>query len=272
VFRAVHRVVATSEEDEMTDISQSTSGYGALPSEQQDSPSMKDKATDTAGAAKGAAGDVAQTASDKAKDVVGEAKRQARDLVGEARDQVGSQVGDQHQNLVSNLHSLADELTKMAGASDQQGLAGEIVGQAGDRARTAADWLGNRQPGDLLDEVRSFARRRPGTFLVGALVAGVAVGRLTRGAVAAHTDDSSANGTAGASLDASETTVMPRATGYSAPPVHQGLPTEGGTAYGGASSSEITSGMPSPDIVPGMTPPDTGLRPPEPPAPGVGPA
>lgn len=251
----------------MTDVSQSTSGYGAPP-DPQDSPSMKDKAAGTADAAKGAASDVAQTASDKAKDVVGEAKRQARDLIGEAREQVGSQVGSQHQSLVTNLHSLADELSRMAGASEQQGLATELVGQASDRTRGAADWLGNRQPGDLLDEVRSFARRRPGTFLVGALVAGVAVGRLTRGAVAAHSDDSS-----GASSE--ETTVIPRdSLGYSAPPVHQGLPTEGGSAYGGVSTSEITPGMPSSDVAGGAAPtgttPGSTLRPPQPPAPGPG--
>lgn len=270
----------------MTDLSQPTPGYGTLPSDQQDSPSMKDKASDTADAAKGAAGDVAQTASEKAKDVADEAKRQARDLVGEARQQVGSQVGNQHQNLVTNLRSLADELSRMAAASDQQGLASDLVGQAGDRARGAADWLGGRQPGDLLDEVRSFARRRPGTFLVGALVAGVAVGRLTRGAVAAHSDDLSGahqadQGSYPAGLATEQTTEMPAtipptAGGYGSPPAHQGLPTAGsGSTYGGASSSEITSGMPSSDVPPGgtvpgtvpATPPGTTLRPPEPPAP-----
>ena len=45
----------------------------------------------------------------------------------------------------------------------------------------AASWLEQREPADLLDEVRNFARRRPGTFLIGAAVAGLAAGRLTRG-------------------------------------------------------------------------------------------
>ena len=41
--------------------------------------------------------------------------------------------------------------------------------------------LQNREPAELLDEVRSFARRKPGLFLLGAAAAGVVAGRLTRG-------------------------------------------------------------------------------------------
>jgi hypothetical protein len=38
--------------------------------------------------------------------------------------------------------------------------------------------------------LRTFARRRPGAFLAGCAVLGVVAGRLTRGVVAAHSDDS----------------------------------------------------------------------------------
>ena len=50
-----------------------------------------------------------------------------------------------------------------------------------------------------LDEVRSFARRRPGTFLLAAAAAGLVAGRLTRGAVDEKRDTSSggSNGSAG---------------------------------------------------------------------------
>lgn len=195
---------------------------------QQPDPSLKGKAADTADAAKQAAGDVGQTAADKAKEVAGEAQRQARDLVGEARDQVNGQVSEQHRNLVGNLHSLADEFGRMAKASDQPGLASELVGQAGERARGAADWIGNRQPGELVDEVRSFARRRPGAFLLGAVVAGVAVGRLTRGVVAAHSDDSTPSSDSGTppaharSVDIGAEPLPADAGGYSSPPAPAG--------------------------------------------------
>ena len=162
--------------------------------DQSDTPSVKDKASESAEAGKQAAGEVAQTATDQAKDVAQEATKQARDLVGEARSQLSEQAGAQHRSLVTNLRSLADELSTMAQRSENPGTATDLVGQAGDRAHTVADWLDQREPGDLLGEARSFAQRRPGTFLLGAVVAGVVAGRLTRGVVAAHSDDTGSNG------------------------------------------------------------------------------
>ena len=69
----------------------------------------------------------------------------------------------------------------MAANGGQSGVATEFARQAADRMHGAASWLEQREPGDLLDEVRNFARRRPGAFLIGAAVAGLAAGRLTRG-------------------------------------------------------------------------------------------
>jgi hypothetical protein len=154
-----------------------------------ESPPLKDKATDAAEAAKQASADVAQTAAEKAKDVAQETSKQARDLVGEARQQVRQQVGTQHRSLVSNLRSLSDELSGMTAHTEEPGMATEAVGQLRDRVQGAADWLEGREPGDLVEELRSFARRRPGAFLLGAVAAGVVAGRLTRGVVAVHADD-----------------------------------------------------------------------------------
>jgi hypothetical protein len=153
-------------------------------------PSMKDKATETVDQGRQAAAQVAHTAADQALEVKEQAVRQARDLVGEVRQHLAGQVDSQHQNLVANLRSLSSELSAMVDGSDQAGMATELVTQARTRIDGAANWLDGREPGQLLDEVKSFARRRPGAFLVGALAAGVVAGRLTRGAVAAHTDDS----------------------------------------------------------------------------------
>jgi hypothetical protein len=78
----------------------------------------------------------------------------------------------------------------MAEGGQQSGPASEIARQTADRADRYADWLDKREPGDLVEEARSFARRRPGAFLLGATLAGVVVGRLTRGAVDAARADS----------------------------------------------------------------------------------
>jgi hypothetical protein len=57
-----------------------------------------------------------------------------------------------------------------------------LVDQAARHSGNAAQWLESREPGDLLDEVKGFARRRPGAFLGIALGAGLLVGRVTRNA------------------------------------------------------------------------------------------
>jgi hypothetical protein len=133
---------------------------------------------------------LAETAADQAKQVTAEAGRQARDLIDEARGQVGSEALAQQQKVAIGLRSLVDELTSMAEKGGQSGPATEIANQAAERVRRAATWLDQREPGDLVGELRRLGRQHPGTFLLGAALAGVLVGRLTRGAVeaAAHGD------------------------------------------------------------------------------------
>jgi hypothetical protein len=128
-----------------------------------------------------AGGQVAQTTKEQAQNVVGEAKRQARDLVGEARTQVSSQAGGQKDRAVQGLHALGDELDRMTEQGGQSGVATEVARQVSTRVHDVARYLENREPEDLLDEVRAYARRRPVVFLTGAALAGVVAGRLTRG-------------------------------------------------------------------------------------------
>ena len=137
----------------------------------------------------------AETAKEQAAEVAQEAKSQARALVDQARQQLADQTGTQQETAATGLHSIADELTGMLeGQGANDGLAAELAQQASTRVRDAASWLESRQPSDLLDEVRSFARRRPGTFLLGAAALGVVGGRLTRG-LAADASDGSAGTT-----------------------------------------------------------------------------
>ena len=141
----------------------------------------RDEAAGVGQHAREAGGQVAQTAADQAREVAAETGRQARDLLGEAQGQAQSQASAQQQRAAQQLHSFADEVGQMASNSEQSGVATEFARQAADRMHGAASWLEQREPADLLNEVRNFARRRPGAFLIGAAVAGLAAGRLTRG-------------------------------------------------------------------------------------------
>jgi len=149
----------------------------------------KEQAGNVGQSAAGAVADVAQTTKEQGREVVAEAGRQARDLAHEARTQVREQAVTQRDRAVSGLRALGDELEQMARGGQQSGTASEIARQAAGRTREIARFLESREPGELLEEVRAYARRRPGTFLVGAAIAGVLAGRLTK-AVRADSPDS----------------------------------------------------------------------------------
>jgi hypothetical protein len=151
------------------------------PAEPSTTDIARDEAAGVGQHAREAGGQVAQTASDQVKQVAAETSQQARDLLGEAQGQARDQASVQQQKAAQQLRSVADELGQMATNGGQSGVATELARQAADRIHGAASWLEQREPADLLDSVRSFARRRPGTFLIGAAVAGLAAGRLTRG-------------------------------------------------------------------------------------------
>src|SRR6478736_3328408 len=144
----------------------------------------KQQTAEVADTAKQSTAQVAGTVKEQAGQVTEEAKHQAKQLLSQAQSELSDQAASTQQRVSEGLHALADELTGMARNSEQDGVATDLARQAADRARAAAGWLGDRDPGSLLDEVRSFARRKPGTYLALALGAGVLAGRLTRGLTA----------------------------------------------------------------------------------------
>lgn len=150
----------------------------------------KQSGQQVAGSAADHAKDVAGTATDKAADVVQEAKSQARDVLGEARTQVASEAETRRGQAVSTLRSIGDELDSMQNHDGENGVATQLVSRGTGYVRQTADWLDGRQPSEILDDVRRFARDRPGTFLLGALIAGVVAGRLTRAVKAGAPDPS----------------------------------------------------------------------------------
>jgi hypothetical protein len=141
---------------------------------------VREDAANVGQRAAGAAGDVAQTTKEHGEEVVAEARRQARDLAQEARTGMREQATAQRDRAVGGLRALGDELEQMAERGGQSGAATEIARQVADRTRDVARFLESREPGDLVDEVRAYARRRPGTFILGAAVAGVLAGRMTK--------------------------------------------------------------------------------------------
>lgn len=151
-------------------------------------PGAKDRAQETADTTAQETKHVAGVAQQEAGKVAAEAKDQLRGLLGDATSQVDEQSRAQKSKLTQTLRTFGDDLDGMAQQQEGSGPAHQLVQQVAQQAKGLASHLDDRDPQDLLEDVRTFARRRPGTFLLGAVVAGVVVGRLTRGAKAAKDD------------------------------------------------------------------------------------
>ena len=137
-----------------------------------------------------AARDVAGTAKEKASEVTSDARRQTAQLAGQTRDQLVEQAGQQKDRAAEGLRAVAAELQEMA-EHGQSGLGSQLAQQGAQFSHRTADFLQQHEPAELLDEVRGFARRRPGTFLLGAAVLGVVAGRLSRALASGGTGTSS---------------------------------------------------------------------------------
>jgi polyhydroxyalkanoate synthesis regulator phasin len=163
---------------------------GPTTADQSTSDTAKQQAGQLAQDAKESGKHVAGTAVDEGRQVLDEGRRQVKDLAAEARQQVDEQSRNQKDKATAGLRDLADELEAIgSGNGGQSGLATDLAQQAATHVHDVAGWLESRNPGELIDELRGVARRHPGTFLLGALAAGVLAGRLTRGAVDAARSD-----------------------------------------------------------------------------------
>lgn len=127
---------------------------------------------------------VAEVVKNEAAQLSDEARLQLRELVTQASGQVREQADTGRQQVADLLRSLAGELGEMASRSQQDGPVTALAKQAAHRTGELSHWLQDASTDDVLDELRRFARRRPATFLIGAAIAGVVVGRLTRNLLA----------------------------------------------------------------------------------------
>ena len=158
----------------------------------------------TAGVAKDQAAQLGDEVGERAKAVAGQASQQARATLEEARlqarrlthqtqgemlaqaDAKSAQAADALQSIASQMQAVAD------GRPDEAGPLVGYVQQASDRVGAIAERLQLGGAQGALDDMTTFARRRPGLFLLGAVGAGFLAGRLVRSGKAAtdqHNDN-----------------------------------------------------------------------------------
>jgi hypothetical protein len=164
----------------------------ALAPEQGTAQVVKDHASDLGHSSVQTGKHVADVAREQASGVAAEAGRQGRDLLQQAQGQMEEQAARGQRRVAERLLSLSAQLRSMAGNPSQGGVAADLVQQAAARVCDAGQWLDAREPGQVVHEVQSFARRRPTAFLLLAAAAGLVAGRLTRGLTDATADNSTA--------------------------------------------------------------------------------
>lgn len=142
-----------------------------------------------AGAAGEAAKHTAADAADQAKAVAATAKDELQRFSGQAKDELAARGKEQSDRLAGGLQSFAGQLTALAdGRNAEAGNLPNYIGDLEGRVRQFGQRLEQGGPQGLVDDVTAFARRKPGLFLVGALGAGFAVGRLVRSGAAERSD------------------------------------------------------------------------------------
>ena len=169
------------------DVAQSTStgttstGTTVAEREEASGNEVAQKVSEVSSDAKDHAKDLLESAADQAKSVTAEVKDHASDLVSQTRSVVSDEVGNQTGRVATSIDGYARQLITMASrADDPDDAVAQFVREAGDRMQAMARRLQQGGPDVLLADVKRFARRRPGLFIMGAVGAGFVAGRLLR--------------------------------------------------------------------------------------------
>lgn len=125
--------------------------------------------------------ELASTAKEQVSDISREVVEQGRGLLEETRTQLEDQANTQVEQLAQTLRRFGSETQALAEGRTSE--AGELPGyleNVSGRLEGWADDLEARGVEGLVEGVKTFARRRPAVFLLGATAVGFGVGRLIR--------------------------------------------------------------------------------------------
>ena len=195
---------------------------------------VPDTATAVPGGSQTSAGAVASTVGDHAtemRDTVAEqagqvaqdARAHASKLLDSSKQELRDQSEAQAAKVAEGLRSLRDQLGGMADGTPQAGALVDLTREAGERVGHLAERLDGEGIDGLVRDVSSMARRRPGTFLLGAMAAGFVAGRVLRTTQQVVSDSSS--GSSG-TLGSGRPSTAPGAALPVTPAVTPGIVTE----------------------------------------------
>ncbi|URN11492.1 hypothetical protein LUW77_04480 [Streptomyces radiopugnans] len=216
-----------------------TAGNGPA---QQTGQAAKQETRATADRAKEAAGTVVSSAKEQARNVTGEARDQVVNVAGHLRERATQEADTQTRRTADTIRQWADDLSGMAENTRSDSPVRNLVAQAADGGRRAADMLEERGVGGLVEGVESFARRRPGAFLAGAALVSFAIGRVAKAGTKSAQQGQDGSGTAQA--QGYEAYPPPQDTAVATGPggeIRQ-MPGYGEPSYGGTPGTTGTGG------------------------------
>jgi hypothetical protein len=130
---------------------------------------------------------------EQAKELIGQAgqtlKNEAQSFASAAQDRVRAEAEKGTRTATKTLGDFANAV-RLAGdqlAQSDQSPASRLVRQAADGLESLSRSLADKQPEDLIDAVRDFGRKNPAAFIGGAVLVGLAMGRLVRASEPAPT-------------------------------------------------------------------------------------
>lgn len=148
-----------------------TSNPGAASRLDDDRKAVGDAARHEAESARAEAGKAGDTIRQEAAGLASSARQKAFEGAEQGKAAAASSLSD----FTAAIRKASEEL----GERDQSMAAG-LARQAASGLEQAADAINGRSVQDLTRSVADFARRQPGAFLIGAALAGVALGRFAR--------------------------------------------------------------------------------------------
>lgn len=121
----------------------------------------------------------AEGAVEQAKQTVANVANQAK---GQATGKVQSSVSQGKERTARALGAVAESLRSAGNdlRGRDEGMIGQFIDGAADRASRIADHLNNSDPNALLDDLENYARREPAVFLGGAFVVGLIAARFLK--------------------------------------------------------------------------------------------
>ncbi|MGI5229635.1 hypothetical protein [Actinoallomurus sp. CA-142502] len=160
--------------------------------EGQTREAVQHEAAQTAEHARSATAEVAETAGEQARQVPREAGERARHVVDDARQRLSGELDSRTGRAAGGLRQWADELDRMAESGADGSPVRTAVTRLSQGGRQAAGYLDEHGVAGVAERVGEFARRRPGTFLIGAAVTGFLAGRLAKATASAGSAEDSA--------------------------------------------------------------------------------